>query len=193
MPSLEPAEITAGNLHLRPWRPYDVDAVYEACQDPEIGRWTLVPTPYERQHAEDFVARQAPAAWADGTGAPFAVVDATTEQLLASVALLNITDLGDADLGYWCAAPARGQGVMSQAVATLTRWGFGALGLVRIGWRAKVGNTASLRVAEKCGFTLEGTLRQALVSGDGRRVDCWVGSRLADDPPPPEDPRRRLR
>ncbi|EIV93930.1 GNAT family N-acetyltransferase [Frankia sp. QA3] len=185
MPSLEPAEITAGRLHLRPWRPYDVDAVHEACQDPEIPRWTQVPTPYERRHAEDFVTRQAPAAWADGTGALFAVVDATTEGLLASVALLDITDQGDADLGYWCAAPARGQGVMSQAVTTVTRWGFGALGLARIGWRAQVGNTASLRVAEKCGFTLEGTLRQALVVGDGRRVDCWVGSRLPDDPPPP--------
>ncbi|WP_261554800.1 GNAT family N-acetyltransferase [Frankia tisae] len=190
MPSLEPVEITAGRLHLRPWRPYDVDAVHQACQDPEIPRWTRLPTPYGRHHAEDFVTREAPRSWADGTGAAFAVVDATTEQLLASVALLQITTRSDAEIGYWCAAPARGQGVMSQAVATLTRWAFGALGLARIEWRAAVGNVASLRVAEKNGYTLEGTLRQALVVGDGRRVDCWVGSRLPGDPPPPGDPRR---
>jgi RimJ/RimL family protein N-acetyltransferase len=185
MSPLETAEITAGRLHLRPWRPHDIDAVALACQDPEIQRWTRVPAPYTRAHAEDFVARQAPAAWAAGTGAVFAVVDATTEELLASVALSEITSTGEAQLGYWCAAHSRGQGVTSQAVATLCRWGFGALGLARIEWRAAVGNTASLRVARKAGFSLEGVLRQALVIGGDRRVDCWVGSRLPADPAPP--------
>jgi RimJ/RimL family protein N-acetyltransferase len=194
MPPLEPTEITAGRLHLRPWRPYDVDAVYGACQDPEIRRWTRLPTPYEPRHAEEFVTRQAPAAWADGTGAFFAVVDATSEELLASIGLSGITALGDAEIGYWCAVSARGQGVVSQAVTTVTRWGFGALGLARIEWRAAVGNVASLRVARKTGFTLEGILRQALVVGDGQRVDCWVGARLPTDPPPPPGkPSRELR
>ncbi len=77
---------------------------------------------------------------------------------------------------------------MSQAVATLTRWAFGALGLARIEWRAAVGNVASLRVAEKNGYTLEGTLRQALVVGDGRRVDCWVGSAAPGRPAPARGP-----
>ena len=29
----------------------DVDAIFEACQDAEIRRYTTVPSPYERQHA----------------------------------------------------------------------------------------------------------------------------------------------
>ena len=44
----------------------DVDALYEACQDPEIQRYTTVPSPYERRHAEEFVERVAKH-WADGT------------------------------------------------------------------------------------------------------------------------------
>ncbi len=187
MRPVEPTEITAGRLHLRPWRIYDTEAVYESCQDPEIPRWTRIPTPYERRHAEDFITRQTPAAWADGTGAYFAVVDATTEVLLASVALMGITPVGDAEIGYWCAAAARRRGIVSQAVTAVTRWGFGAQGLARIGWRAAVGNLASLRVARKTGFTLEGIQRAALVVGGGQRVDCWVGSRLPTDPPPPPD------
>ncbi|WP_462187731.1 MULTISPECIES: GNAT family N-acetyltransferase [unclassified Frankia] len=167
-----------------PWHPRDADAVHQACQDPEISRWTRVPTPYLYQHAVDFVSRQSPQSWASGTGALFAVVDATTEQLLASVGLADLSGDGDAKIGYWCAAPTRGRGVTSQAVAALTRWGFRALGLARIEWRAAVGNLASRRVAEKAGFTVEGTLRRALLLGDGNRRDCWVGSLLPDDPAP---------
>ncbi|WP_163547582.1 GNAT family N-acetyltransferase [Candidatus Frankia nodulisporulans] len=184
MPSLEPAEITAGRLHLRPWQPYDIDAVYEACQDPQIARWTRLPRPYRRADAESFVRDLAPTAWAEGTCTPFAVVDATTERLLASISLTDISTSGEAEIGYWCAEHARGQGVISQAVTTVTRWGFAMLDLARIEWRAAVGNDASRRVAERTGFVLEGTLRQALVVDGGRRVDCWVGSRLPTDPPP---------
>lgn len=180
---LEPVEITAGVLHLRPWKLSDAEAVFRACQDPEIPRWTRVPVPYTQGHAEDFVCRQAPDAWATATGAPLAVVDATTEELLASVALQEMTDEGDAELAYWCAAGARGRGVTTAAAAALLRWGFGALGLERVEWRAAVGNHASRRVAEKLGFTLDGTLRGAVVLGDGARHDCWIGSRLATDPP----------
>nr|WP_154677311.1 GNAT family N-acetyltransferase [Parafrankia discariae] len=180
---LEPVEITAGALHLRPWKTSDVDAVCGACQDPEIPRWTRVPVPYTRDHAEDFVCRQAVEAWATATGTPLAVVDATTEALLASVALQDLTDEGDAEISYWCAAGARGQGVATRASAALLRWGFGALGLERVEWRAAVGNHASRRVAEKLGFTLDGTLRSAIVLGDGVRHDCWIGTRLATDPP----------
>ncbi|MGW5696666.1 helix-turn-helix domain-containing protein, partial [Streptomyces asiaticus] len=31
----------------------DTDAVFAACQDPDIQRWTSVPSPYERAHAAD--------------------------------------------------------------------------------------------------------------------------------------------
>lgn len=34
----------------------DVDWICAACQDPDIQRWTSVPVPYTRAHAEDFVA-----------------------------------------------------------------------------------------------------------------------------------------
>ena len=63
---------------------------------------------------------------------------------------------------------------------SLPRSGFAELGLRRIEWRAEVGNDASRRVAEKAGFTVEGLLRQALLT-DGERRDCWVGSLVKGD------------
>ena len=72
---MEPTEITAGRLHLRPFTPAESEAVYLACQDPEIQRWTTVPVPYHRSHAEQYVAAQSLDGWLAGTGHAFAVLD----------------------------------------------------------------------------------------------------------------------
>jgi RimJ/RimL family protein N-acetyltransferase len=172
-------EITAGRLHLRPWQASDADAVYEACQDPEIQRWTRVPSPFSHADAVEMVTVRSPLGWQSGTAASWAVLDSTTARLLGCVLLFDIAD-GDAEVGYWCAPWARGQGVISDAVSAVCRWGFGALGLARIEWAAGVGNWASLAVAQKCGFTWERTARMGLVTR-GERHDGWWAALLASD------------
>src|SRR6266508_2973041 len=64
---MEPVELTEDDILLRPWRPEDADAVYAACQDPEIQRWTTVPSPYLAEHAARFVGERSPKRWADGS------------------------------------------------------------------------------------------------------------------------------
>jgi RimJ/RimL family protein N-acetyltransferase len=66
---------------------------------------------------------------------------------------------------------------MTDAARLACQWGFDALGLGRIEWWATVGNDASRRVAEKLGFTFEGTCRARLLHR-GVRVDGWVGGLL---------------
>ena len=36
--------------------PTDAEWIFEACQDAAIQRWTRVPRPYLRSHADEFVA-----------------------------------------------------------------------------------------------------------------------------------------
>ncbi|MCW2501628.1 MAG: family N-acetyltransferase [Frankiales bacterium] len=177
---MEPVEISAGRLHLRPWSPYDEDAVLAACQDAEIQRWTTVPSPYTREHAHAWVTTVAPAGWADGTRASWAVLDATTGALLGYVGLHAIQD-GAAEVGYWCAAEGRGTGVMTEAVGAVCRWGFAVLDLELIEWTAAVGNWGSRAVAEKCGFRVDGLRRRRLLHHGSRR-DAWVGSLLRGEP-----------
>ena len=178
---MEPVEITAGSLHLRPWEPGDAEQVYEACQDPELQRWTRVPSPYRREDAVSFVEQVSPREWESGKGAPFAVLDATSGRLLASVGFVRLDGRDDvAEIGFWCAASARGRGVTTQAVGAVCRWGFGALGLQRVDWLAEVGNAGSRRVAEKAGFTVEGVLRGRLAARRGR-ADAWIGGLLPGD------------
>ena len=179
MDGMEPVEITAGRLHLRPFGPQDVPAVTRACQDPDIQNFTQVPSPYHAEEARRYVEVHCPSGWATGRRASFAVVDSVSGDLLASVELngIGIRDAAMAEIGYWCAPWARRRGVMTQAVQVVCRWGFVAFDLARIEWYAEVGNVASRGVAEKAGFTVEGVLR-ARLTHRGERVDAWVGSLL---------------
>jgi len=185
MGAVKPVELTDDRLLLRPPRPEDVPAIYRACQDPDIQQWTTVPSPYTQQDAEEYVSELAPTAWASGDGALFTVFDRASGELLASIALMHITERevsagGRAELGYWCAPWARGRGVITDAARLVCRWGFEELGLARIEWYAEVGNEGSRRVAEKVGFTIEGTQRRRLVN-KGERRDGWVGGLLSAD------------
>lgn len=88
----------------------------EACQDPEIPRWTFVPSPYTEQDGRAHVAAAAERL-ASGRTAELAVVDARTDERLGASGLVVIDwDRKAADVGYWVAAGARGRGVAGRAV-----------------------------------------------------------------------------
>jgi RimJ/RimL family protein N-acetyltransferase len=76
---------------------------------------------------------------------------------------------------------ARGRGVATSALRELTTWAFTELGMVRLELLIDVDNPGSQRVAENCGYTLEGVLRSVYVK-PGRRTDTQIWSRLASDP-----------
>jgi RimJ/RimL family protein N-acetyltransferase len=77
-------------------------------------------------------------------------------------------------------ADARGRGVASRAVALLARFAFDQLGAARVQLLTESDNVASQRVAEKAGFTREGTLRSFL-DFKGRRRDAVMFSLLPGD------------
>ena len=156
---MEPVEITAGRLHLRPFTASDESDVYAACQDAEIQRWTRVPSPYTREHALEFLA-QAEAEVATGEGVSLAMVSAGGGELVGSIALhLDSWEYRRGRIGYLVFAAARGRGLAPRAVRLLSRWAFDRAGLARVGILTAVGNRASQRVAEKAGYTREGVLR----------------------------------
>jgi RimJ/RimL family protein N-acetyltransferase len=179
---MEPVEITEAGLLLRGWRAADADAVHRACQDADIQRWTRVPSPYRHADAVGFVTGST-AAWADGTGAPLAVCDAGTGELLGSCGLVSIDpDLASAEVGYWVAPWARGRGVAVRALRAVARWALHTLGVRRLTWHAGLDNHASRLVALRAGFQVDGELRQP----DGGRA--WIGSLLPGEVPAADAP-----
>ena len=169
-------------LLLRAWTEADIDAITAACQDPLTHRYTMVPAPYTRADAEGFVREIGPSERAAGTGAIFGAFVAETGEPAAAVGLHNLKHLGtavggDGEIGYWAVPGTRGRGYTTEAVREVCRWAIEDLGLAVIRWDALVGNEASWRVAEKVGFTREGTARARIVHR-GVRVDTWIGSLL---------------
>jgi RimJ/RimL family protein N-acetyltransferase len=60
----QPVEIRTERLLLRPWRLADVDDAFAYASDEEWARYLWnTPWPYERRHAEEFVARAATNDW----------------------------------------------------------------------------------------------------------------------------------
>jgi RimJ/RimL family protein N-acetyltransferase len=147
-----------GDLVLRPKRQEDLDAITAACQDPEIPRWTLVPSPYTRADAEAYFDHSAEAA-AAGRAINVLAVDAQDDRLLGSFGLMELDrEPGYGEIGYWVAAEARGRGVATRAVRLLADWAREELRLTRIEVLPHKDNLPSRRVAEKAGFVDTGEL-----------------------------------
>ncbi|WP_448627041.1 GNAT family N-acetyltransferase [Geodermatophilus sp. URMC 64] len=165
-------------LVLRPYRPDDEDAVFAACQDPDVQRWIFaIPVPYTRERAREFLA-QAARARADRSAL---VVAIEADGVLVGSSGVHLTPgkLGP-EIGYWIAREARGRGYAAEAAHALAEWALG-LGAPRVHLVADVRNTASQVVARRAGFTQEGVLRSCLEYRDGSRGDAALFSRLPGD------------
>jgi RimJ/RimL family protein N-acetyltransferase len=182
---LRPPEspLSDGTVLLRPWTLDDVPAIAAACDEVEIAKWIhQLPSPYGESDAREYVLSTV-VAWNDGLGAFFAVVGCGSGDVAGSIALHVIDrELANVEVGYWTAAAARGRGLTTRALTILSTWALDNAGAERVQLRADVRNTASLRVAEKAGFTREGTLRASGFNArEGRRIDYAVFSRLPGD------------
>jgi len=167
---------------LRPWRDSDVPSLVDACRDPEIPRWTRVPCNYGDTDARAFLLSRHDLI-AAGALAPFAIVAAAPpyDRLLGSIALMEIDwHHRRAEVGYWLAPWARGQGHATRAVRLICGWGFAALSLERVALLAATGNLASQRVAERSGFTREALLRSYL-RGKEEQQDAVAFGLLRDE------------
>lgn len=165
-------------LRLRAHTAADIDAAYQMCSDPEFQRWTTVPVPYERHHAEGFLLDKIPAGWRDGGMWAWAIEH--DGRFAGTVNLRDGRGRGG-EVGFGLAPWARGKGLMTRAARLVVRYAFEGLGWDVVLWRAFVGNWESRRVAWRTGF---GDFHAVHGGGVARdiRYDEWVATiRSGDD------------
>jgi len=180
---LDDLELAGPRLRLRPWYDSDVPDLVAALATPNVHEFIALPNPYTRVDAERFVRRIARRARTDATGLECAVIETSTGRLVGSAALRFV---GDAEIGYWIAPDAQGNGYAAEATTVLTDWAF-SVGLPRVRLGCDVRNLASVRTALTAGFRYEGFARAALISPGGgavppRRGELARFARLPDDP-----------
>jgi len=176
--SERPVVLADGVVALRAWEPEDAQAVFTACQDPLIARFTPLPMPYTEDAARQFVFRGR-AGWSNDEPS-FAITDAATGAVVGSIARLRPSG-HRAEFGYWLASPARGRGFATRALRLITAWTLETTDLIRLELFTHVENGASGRVAERAGYVREGLRRAWYLDRNGKPGDAFFYVRLRED------------
>ena len=149
-------QITTSRLTLRPFAPGDVDDVYEYARDPEWAEYLLevVPQPYTRRNAEEYIAGRMTA---PGTDFVWAMVHGGA--VIGAIRLKVDSKHETGEMGYALARSYWGQGLVTEAGLAVVAWGFEERGLQKIWSHADIRNQRSWRVMERLGMMREGVLR----------------------------------
>lgn len=138
----------------------DLPQIILYAGDEKIARYTLnIPHPYQEKDAT-FWLNMASEGLADGSKYIFAVRDKATGAFRGGVGLHINAPFNSAELGYWIAVPFWGQGLMTEAVGAILRFGFAELGLRRVYAHHITENEGSGKVMLKNRMVREGLLRQ---------------------------------
>jgi RimJ/RimL family protein N-acetyltransferase len=78
------------------------------------------------------------------------------------------------EIGYWLRTSYEGKGFCTEAVNGLAHYAKTELRAARLEIRSDPRNTKSRAVAERCGFTLEGILKQNMCAPDGSLRDSCM-------------------
>ncbi|WIA99071.1 GNAT family N-acetyltransferase [Curtobacterium sp. MCBA15_012] len=161
----------------------DTAAITAGCQDPDVVRWTTVPTPYTEHHARSFVDALVGPGWASDQEYTWAI-RRTGSTWLEGVVSYRTSYRG---LGFWLAPSARGAGLVHEAVELVVAWAF-SQGAPDVYWECWEGNTGSARVARRAGFSYTGTAPARVPDRDGDPTTAWTGLRRADGAPASDRP-----
>lgn len=180
-PSFEiPERLETHRLILEPYRPGDgawLHAVLrddrghlaDALDDIRKGLGLDLTDPRE---AELFV-RQLGRDWAARRRFVFAVREKTSRGYVGELWVECLDwSVPLVELGYFVVEAELGKGYATEAARAGLRFGFAALGAEKVRLTCDADNVGSTRVAERCGFVLEGRHRsEETRRGDGTRVD----------------------
>ncbi|MEY4903967.1 MAG: hypothetical protein RLZZ292_1782 [Bacteroidota bacterium] len=159
---MEKKEQSKSNFTLRPWSLDDLDSLVHFANNAKIASnlTDRFPYPYTVENGKWFIGMAT-------SNTPIHVFAIDQDGL--AIGAIGLHDVeGDAiysknkELGYWLAEPYWGQGIITEAVQQMVRYGFQHWDINRIFARPFGRNVASKRVLEKAGFTLEARIDQIL-------------------------------
>ena len=85
------------------------------------------------------------------------------------------------EIGYWVRTRFAGQGYITEAVNGITAFAFDTLGANRVEIRCDVKNTRSVAVAQRAGYTLEGTFHKDARDHFGQLRDTYIFAKIREE------------
>jgi len=179
-----PSSVDTPRLLLRVPRAGDGARLHEAVRDslPELRRF-LASIPWvaceQTPEASETYCRNAAANFVARRDLPFLIFERTGGALVGATGLHRPDwNTPKIEIGYWVRTSHTGRGYIAEAVQALTRYAFEHLGAVRVELITDEANAASRRVAQRCGFTLEGVLHNERRAPDGSLRNTCIYARL---------------
>lgn len=166
---LDTPDLETDRLLLRPFKQSDAPELYECCKNPNLGNnagWEPHESLEETAEVLDAVFLGKEGIWA--------ITSKEAGNVIGSIGLIPDPKRQNPHtrmLGYWLKEDHWGQGLMSEAVRAVLKYGFTNLELHLISANCYPHNLRSQRVLEKNRFQYEGQLRQAELMYDGRIYD----------------------
>lgn len=173
-------ELTTPRLRLRRLTMRDAQDIYRYSRDPEVARhvlWDAHRSIGDSRAYLRFMLRRyrfhEPASWG--------IEYLPTGRVIGTIGFMWIQDdNASAEVGYSLAREYWNQGLMTEALAAVIRYGFDGMDLNRIEAQHETSNPASGAVMRKCHMQREGTLRARLFN-KGHYVDVDLYAILRRD------------
>jgi ribosomal-protein-alanine N-acetyltransferase len=153
----------------------DAEELFEFCKDPDLFRYIGGRAHKTKAESENFI-RDIENKYTKREILPWGLVYKENNKLIGDCAFLLWSEQPHrAELDYLLSKSYWNQGLMTEAVKELIRFGFEKLRLERIQAMSEIANAASIRVMEKSGMTFEGVLRN-YITHEGKSLDMKMYS-----------------
>lgn len=167
--------IETQRLRLRGWTMEDLEDFYAYAKNPKIGPAAGWKPHESREESREILERFIK------EGEAWAIEDKASGRAIGSIGLHADNTRSNTRakmIGYVLSEAYWGQGLMPEAVRAMTAYAFESLCMSVLSIQHFASNLKSRRVIEKCGYTLEGTLRNAAALRDGTVQDDLLWSML---------------
>lgn len=156
------------DIKLREYQKSDLDVLVKLLNNAKMSQYMKqIPFPYTRADGEWWLET---GQHMDGTVTRAIISITETENNNGEfVGAIGMIPVGkgwkehQAEIGYWIGEPYWGKGLATKAVKQFCEYCFQELGYKKLFGGVLSPNKGSMRVLERCGFQLEGVLRQEVV------------------------------
>jgi|SRR5579871_780943 len=179
-----PEELHGARVCVRPYRPGDGPALWEAVEESREHLLPWLPWGDKHKSPEDSEAfvRKARAQWLLREDLPYGIWERETDRFLGGTGLHRIDwETPSFEIGYWLRRCAVGHGYMTDAVQLLCTLAFETLAANRVFIRCAARNVRSAAIPRRLGFVHEATLRNDRRNTAGELYDMLVFGMTPDD------------
>lgn len=175
LPNLE-----TNRLFLRKLTKEDAPDIFSYASDPVVTKylfWNSHQTLDDTMDYINFALHQ----YTNYDVAPWGIHHKQDNKLIGTIDFVRwIPEDRLAEIGYVIAPAYWGKGIITEAAQKIILFGFNNMNLIRVEAKCYKENVGSQRVMEKCGMSLEGTIRKGVFK-KGRHWDITLYSILRDE------------